>query len=172
MYHGRRMVPDVEHLYQVVDDRQAHENYDTLMEIARRAGAQTSELPSDSPGSHGSRKGSRRSRRSRGGGGSRESSQEQKQNWARMKEEELVYRMLSQFFGELFFNQDQETTICVRNEKRPRSPTVRVHSCYSNLERIVPRPLLSWMKTMKMRTAPTTIHFSVLTKERASPKPR
>lgn len=89
-YRGRRMVADVDRLYQVVDDRQAYDNYDTLMEIASNASTQASErLANEADHSEGS--GGRRGRRSRG------SSQEQKQNWARAKEEELIDRMLSQF---------------------------------------------------------------------------
>jgi hypothetical protein len=102
------MVADVSHLYRVVDDRQ--ENYDELLEATRHAQAQASErlarLGDASDSDHASsdgdsrrRGGGRRRRLPRDGGShSRDvSNQEEKQNWARMKEEELIDRMLSQF---------------------------------------------------------------------------
>lgn len=106
IYQGRKMVSDIGHLYQVVDDRQAYENYDTLMEITSNAATEAtarmssysdhSTSDNSSVGSN-ARRGRRGSSRASSRGGSRDSSQEQKQNWARMKEEELMDRMLSQF---------------------------------------------------------------------------
>jgi len=97
MYQGRKMVSDISHLYHVVDDKQAYENYDTLMEITANASAQANERLADGGNSDSSSSvsSSRRGRNRRAN--NRESSQEQKQNWARAKEEELVDRMLSQF---------------------------------------------------------------------------
>ena len=100
-FQGRKIVSDVEHLYDVVDDKPAYENYDTLMEITSKACEQAMERLGDY--NSGDDSGSSRGRRSGGSlhgrrGSSKDANnQEQKANWARMKEEELVDRMLSQF---------------------------------------------------------------------------
>ena len=120
-YMGRKMVSDISHLYQVVDDKEAYENYDELMEVTRNVREQALErLSYLGEGSDSEKNGSKSD------GGSRRSSsshrrhkhrrdkkssissrdvsnQEEKQNWARMKEEELIDRMLSQFPVEYFF---------------------------------------------------------------------
>ena len=107
VYQGRKIVSDINHLYDVVNDREAHENYDVLMEIisnttnaaaaassasnAAATAADDSDRLSDVSGgssSHYSRSSGR---------GNNNSNLERKLVWARMKEEEVLDRMLSQF---------------------------------------------------------------------------
>jgi len=93
IYQGRKMISDISDLYNVVNDKESIENYDTLMEITSLANTEATERLSTA---------SDYTMSSTGGGSinygpDRKSSQEQKQSWARVKEEELVDRMLSQF---------------------------------------------------------------------------
>ena len=87
MYRGRKIIPDVSHLYEVVNDCDAYENYDTLMNmIVKSSGAAKNAsqpsirqvsgvgIYSDGIGRDG-----------------------HMSDWENMKEEELVDRMLSQF---------------------------------------------------------------------------
>lgn len=107
VYQGRKIVSDVNHLYDVVNDKEAHENYDTLMEIIANTTAAANcnkvddaeRLSDISAGSSHHDSGSVGSRRdhSRRGANSRGNSLERKLMWARLKEEEVVDRMLSQF---------------------------------------------------------------------------
>ena len=88
-FQGRKIVSDVEHLYDVVDDKPAYENYDTLMEITSKACEQAKERLGDY--NSGDDSGSSRGRRSGGSlhgrrGSSKDANnQEQKANWARMR---------------------------------------------------------------------------------------
>ncbi len=85
VYQGRRIVSDIDHLFDAVDDKEANEDYDALMEvIANTANADASDRLSDCSG------GSTHARRGT-------NSLEQKLKWVRLKEEEVVDRMLSQF---------------------------------------------------------------------------
>ena len=99
VYQGRKMIPDISDLYNVVNDKAAYDNYDTLMEITSHAATEATERLSSGDESFSSHGGStNNSRRGRDGTSQRKmSSQEQKAMWARAKEEELVDRMLSQF---------------------------------------------------------------------------
>jgi len=101
IYQGRKMIPDISDLYNVVNDKAAYDNYDTLMGITSHAATEATERLSSGDESFSSHGGSTNSsRRGRDGTSPRQrkmSSQEQKAMWARAKEEELVDRMLSQF---------------------------------------------------------------------------
>ena len=107
MYQGRKIVSDINNLYDIVNDEEAHENYDTLMEIiydttsaiAGDNNADDAERLSDCSGGNSHIDGgssARRDHRQRGAK-NRENSLERKLIWARLKEEEVVNRMLGQF---------------------------------------------------------------------------
>ncbi len=107
LYQGRKIVSDINNLYDVVNDKEAHENYDTLMEIisnttSAAAGdnnADDAERFSDCSGGSSHYDGGSSARRDlrQRGANSRGNSLERKLIWARLKEEEVVDRMLSQF---------------------------------------------------------------------------
>jgi hypothetical protein len=107
VYQGRKIVSDVNHLYDVVNDKEAHENYDTLMEIIANttAAADSNDVDDQdrlsdiSGGSSHHDSGIVGPRRDHGRrcANSRGNSLERKLMWARLKEEEVVDRMLSQF---------------------------------------------------------------------------
>ena len=104
VYMGRKMIADVNDLYDILNDQQAYDNYDTLMEITSCAQTEAATVLSadysSSTGGAAAAGGSSsisNSNNSNSNSNNKESSQEQKQNWARAKEEELVDCMLSQF---------------------------------------------------------------------------
>lgn len=106
VYQGRKIVPDINHLYDVVNDKEAHENYDTLMEIISNTtsaadvnnnNANDVERLSDCSGGSNHVDGVGSDGGRRGANSTRGNSLERKLIWARFKEEEVVDRMLSQF---------------------------------------------------------------------------
>ena len=107
VYMGRKMIADVNDLYDILNDQQAYDNYDTLMEITSCAQTEAATVLSAdysssaggaaAAGGSSSNSNSNNSNSNNYNSNNKESSQEQKQNWARAKEEELVDCMLSQF---------------------------------------------------------------------------
>ena len=101
VYMGRKMIADINDLYDILSDQQAYENYDTLMEITSCAQTEAATVLSadysSSTGGAAAGGSSSISNSNNSNSNNKESSQEQKQNWARAKEEELVDCMLSQF---------------------------------------------------------------------------